>query len=124
MLYSWRFLKEYMSDNRRQFPRFEFDKPVQYQSKEGADSHGALASDISIGGIKMTINDFVPLGSVLELGIHIAELDRQVVVKGKVVWIRENTYSERFDIGLEFVRDELTASLIEKFLNKNKQQSK
>jgi c-di-GMP-binding flagellar brake protein YcgR len=107
-----------MLDNRRQFPRFEFDKPVQYQPKEGADSCGALASDISLGGIKITINEFVPLGSVLELGIHIAELGRQVMIKSKVVWIRENTYSERFDIGLEFVRDEQTISLIESFLNK------
>ena len=107
-----------MSDNRRQFPRFEFDKPVQYHPKQGVDSKGALAHDISMGGIKITVHEFMPLGSVLELGIYVAELGRNVAVKGKVVWIRENIYSERFDIGLEFIQDEQAASLIEAITKK------
>lgn len=107
-----------MSENRRQFPRFTFDKPVQYQPNEGADSRGALATDISLGGIKITVNEFMALGSVLEMGIYVAELGQQVPMKGKVVWVRENILSERFDVGLEFIKDEHTASFIEAIIKK------
>ena len=110
-----------MSENRRQYPRFQFDKPVSYRPNETESAKGALSRDISLGGIKMTVNEFVPFGSILEMGLDFPDLGKQVTVKGKVVWIRENPYSERFDIGIEFLPDEKTAAFVAAFLKKQKE---
>lgn len=108
-----------MTENRRQHPRFAFDKPVQYRTNDAVDPMGSLARDISLGGIQMTVNEFMALGTVLELGLTFPNSIAQANVRGKVVWIRENAFSERFDIGLEFIQDEHTAAMMSAILNKS-----
>lgn len=120
--YTYQVFKIMSQDNRRQFPRFNFDKAVQYKPYEADATNGALGRDISLGGIKITVNDFIPLGAVLEMGLDFPELGKQVVVKGKVVWVRENPLSERFDVGLSFIPDEQTEAFITAFLKKQKEQ--
>lgn len=94
-----------MNTNRRQFPRFSFDHPVSCRTSMMSEASGALSRDISSGGIRMTVNEFMPIGSQLEMAIFLPALGREVQIKGRVAWIRENSYSERFDIGVSFIPD-------------------
>ena len=104
-----------MTDNKRQYPRFSFPEPVSYQSQELPN--GSLAGNISVGGLKLSVHEFVPLGTVLEVQIAFSNPIRVVNVKTKVVWVKEIAYSERYELGLEFIRERATLEVIEEYVN-------
>ncbi len=82
-----------------------------------AGTSGSLARNISLGGIKLTVHEFVPLGTVLEMQIHLDHPARDVVVKGKVVWIKELSSGESFEVGVEFIREAQPVETIGKYIN-------
>jgi len=89
--------------NKRQYPRFPFKEPVDYQMKEDGAGAGALADDISRGGVRIRVQKFLPLGSILQLKIHMSQPVRVFQVKGRVVWVRELPHSDCYDIGIKFL---------------------
>jgi hypothetical protein len=91
-------------NNQRLFPRFQFQEPVGYQ-QEFAEQSGSLARNISLGGIKLTVHEFVPMGTLLEMQIHLDHPSRDVLVKGKVMWIKELFSGESFEVGVEFIKE-------------------
>ncbi len=90
--------------DKRQYPRFSFNEAVVYQTGE-APSSGSLAADISHGGVRIRVQEFIPLRTVISMKIHLGNPVRTVPIKGKVVWVREVPHSEVFDIGIEFLID-------------------
>ena len=89
--------------DQRKHPRFSFTEPVGYQTNEASLPAGALAGDISRGGVRIRVQQFIPLRTVLELKIHMTNPDRIVPVKGQVMWVREVPHSEVYDIGIRFI---------------------
>jgi hypothetical protein len=88
--------------DQRQFTRFPFNEPVNYQSGEDP-SNGSLAGDISEGGVRIRVQEFIPLRTILSLKIHMNNPPRVVPIKGQVMWVREVPESEVFDIGIRFL---------------------
>ena len=101
--------------NQRQYPRFEFRQAVEYQMEE-IPSSGSVASDISEGGLRLTVQTFIPLHTIVRLQIHVPGSLRVLPAKGKVVWVREDPQGDRFDIGIKFVVEQDTASDIHSFV--------
>ncbi len=99
-----------MENNKRQHPRFEFCEPVGYH-KPQQTPHGSLASNISQGGVKLTVYEFIPIGSMLEMQVQLPDL-KTVNVKGRVMWVNEIAYSERYEIGVQFIPQDVAASTI------------
>ena len=93
-----------MDTNNRQYPRFPFRESVAYQTGD-APSSGSLAGDISEGGVRLTVNEFIPLNTVISLNIRLSDPARVVPAQGRVVWVREDPDGERFDVGIQFVAD-------------------
>ena len=93
-----------MDTNNRQYPRFSFRESVAYQTGD-APSSGSLAGDISQGGLRLTVKEFIPLNTVVNLNILLSDPVRVVPAKGRVVWVREDPNGERFDVGIQFVVD-------------------
>jgi len=89
--------------DKRQYPRFSFREPVGYQTTGEGLSFGALTDDISQGGVKIRVQEFIPLRTVLHMKIHMNDPARLVPVKGQVVWVREVPHSEVYDIGIRFL---------------------
>lgn len=87
----------------RQFPRFAFREAVGYHRNEGLPVEGSVGADISRGGVRIRVHQFIPLRSVVYLKIHLTNPVRTLPVKGTVVWIREVPHSEAFDVGIQFV---------------------
>ena len=88
--------------DKRQYSRFSFRKSVEYQTREEGMPSGSLSDDISKSGVRIRVQEFIPLRTVLTLKIHMTEPARTVPVKGEVVWVREVPYSEVYDIGIRF----------------------
>ena len=95
-------------EDRRQFPRLATTVDVQYNLiKEYAPKTEVLAKNIGTGGICLIVYEKVLPGSLLDLQIHISDINHKIQAKGKVIWV--NPFSvgreeqERYDVGIEFV---------------------
>ena len=95
-----------MSDNKRQFVRFPFANAVGLQRGEWP-AEGSLSDNISLGGIKLNISAFIPLNTILSLNVQLPLQQHTASVKGKVVWVKEIPFGERFEIGVEFLSESL-----------------
>ena len=90
-------------EEKRLFRRVSCSQPVHFQFKDPAQFGGCLSRDLSEGGIQITSNDFVPLGSELVLQIQLAT-EKAVECVGRVVWVRGLPLMDRYQAGLEFLQ--------------------
>ncbi len=86
---------------RRQFSRIRLDEPVRYQLKDPTQFGGCLSCDIGAGGIRISVNDFIPLNTELALQVHLSS-KRVVDRKGRVVWVEKFRFADRYQAGVEF----------------------
>lgn len=90
---------------KRKYPRFDFRIPMRYRKIETDtyDFKGSLIKNISKGGVKMTIYEFLPLN--LRLAVEIPLTSGTQPVKGvcRVVWVRKTGIGNQYDVGVEFV---------------------
>ncbi|MCA9407075.1 MAG: PilZ domain-containing protein [Candidatus Omnitrophica bacterium] len=91
------------SQEKRFFNRIRFTEPVQFQLKDPHKFGGCLACDISEGGVKINLNEFLPLGTEVNLNIHL-DVEKNIECYAQVVWTKQLPYSERYQIGLKFTR--------------------
>ncbi len=105
-------------DNRRRYQRYPFYEPVSFQQKHlETPLEGSLSEDISLQGLKLNVNEFIPLNTVLELQIQIPGQVRMVFVNAKVVWVKESPKRiDGWQVGLELVDDKSSLSEIENYV--------
>lgn len=65
-----------------------------------------MSCDLSEGGVRLAMNDFVPLGAELILQIHLAA-EKVIDDVARVVWVRKIPSAERYEVGLEFSGDRI-----------------
>jgi hypothetical protein len=102
--------------DKRVSPRFSFAAPVMYGPPE-VPNNGSLAGNISLSGISLRVQQFIPVGTVLEMQIRLEDSGKVVWVRAKVVRIREVLSDDCFEIGLKFVRDEECMRTIGAYIN-------
>ena len=105
-----------MDEDKRESPRFLFSEPVAYAQPE-VIVKGSVAGNVSLGGISLKVQEFVPMGIVLELQIRLGQSPKIIWVKAKVVRAREVLSEGCFEIGLKFVKDEECVRAIGKYIN-------
>jgi len=89
------------TNERRTLQRIKFVEPVQFQRSGPSSFDGCVAADISEGGIRLNLNDFVPLKTELSMQVHLS--DNSVVnCFGMVIWIRKFPFADRYQAGIEF----------------------
>ena len=94
-------------DNRRKNIRFPFDEPIGYQRYENAPLEGSVGEDISLSGLKIRVNSFIPLNTVLDLHIHFPSQVQVTPARAKVVWVKEMPFrDDSWEMGLELVLSE------------------
>lgn len=96
-------------NERRCYVRIDIDLPVRYTIPRGSVNLDAIKTkNISVGGICMTLNEKLNMHEILALEIELPEGPMPVMVKGEIVWVREDIAQSRkdeirhFDIGIEF----------------------
>jgi len=102
--------------NNRQYPRFPFKESVGYQVGE-APLSGSLSGNISEGGLRLSVREFIPLNTIVRLQIHVSGPARVLPAQGRVVWVREVPRSERYDVGIEFVVDQDTGPVLRSYVS-------
>jgi c-di-GMP-binding flagellar brake protein YcgR len=59
--------------------------------------------DISLGGIRIQSNLFLPINSPLKIELSLTSPLRSITAYGKVRWIKSSRNAESFEIGIEFI---------------------
>ena len=95
-------------NQKRLFERSKFNGAVQFQYKGRPYYGGTIANDLSEDGIRINLHDFVPLNTELNLQVQ-QEAQKFIECIGRVVWIEQLAYSERFRAGLQFTGSFLNA---------------
>ncbi len=62
-----------------------------------------LSMDISASGARMQVNNFLPLGTLLEIKIMLKNPPQTITTLGKIKWIKSLFADELFEVGFEFV---------------------
>ena len=85
----------------RRTRRIKADAPVRFQAKGKEHYSNCLSRDISLGGLRVKANQFIPLETALKVEI---ELKNGEVIDGfgRVVWISQVPYSDWYELGLRF----------------------
>ncbi|MBL7084885.1 MAG: PilZ domain-containing protein [Candidatus Omnitrophica bacterium] len=93
-----------LRDRRRQF-RLDFHIPMRYRKIEtnSQEFKGSLMKDISEGGAKMTIHEFLPLNSRLAMQIPLMPGRKSVEGVSRIAWLKKAAFGEQYDAGLEFI---------------------
>ena len=75
---------------RRQYPRVNTTMSIQYRGiRQASDSvMGAIARDISSGGIRVLVNEFVSVFTRLVVEVAIPSTPKAVRVISKVAWMQ------------------------------------
>jgi|RhiMethySRZTD1v2_1073278.scaffolds.fasta_scaffold45843_3 uncharacterized protein (TIGR02266 family) len=109
--------QEIEAQQRRSESRFAVDLDVGLGSDH--NFYAGFAENLSAGGIFVATHLLKPVGSSIELSIHLPDLEAPIVGKGEVRWVRE--YNERSDMppGMGIRFNEIgpeAQTAIEKFL--------
>jgi hypothetical protein len=105
-----------MDSDKRISPRFLFSEPVAYGHQD-IIINGSVAGNISLGGISLRVQEFVPMGVVLELQICLGQSPKVIWVKAQVVRIREVLADDCYEIGLKFIKDEESMKAVGEYID-------
>jgi hypothetical protein len=86
---------------KRLFPRVRLKAPVFYQVRGAPDGESTLSEDISVGGIAISDDNFVPIDTLMGLKIYV--LSRVIAPIGRIAWISSQAHSGKFKMGIQFM---------------------
>jgi len=104
-----------MTEDKRVAPRFLFAEPVAYCQPDVV-INGSIAGNISLTGVSLKVQGFVPVGTILELQIRLGQSPKIVWIKGQVVRVRQTLSEDCFEIGLRFVPDSNGFKAVREFI--------
>ena len=98
----------YWSDDfpeRRQQQRVYMTMSVQYRGIRQANNSvvNAISRDISTGGVRLLVNEFISVFTRLVLEIAVPSAPKPVRVVSKIAWVRKRPYGEQYEVGAQFV---------------------
>jgi hypothetical protein len=105
-----------MHEDKRLSPRFLFSEPVAYAQPQ-VIVNGSVAGNVSLSGMSLRVQEFVPMGVVLELQIRLGQSSKVIWAKAQVVRVREVLSEDCFEIGLKFIKDEECVKAIGEYIN-------
>jgi len=88
---------------RRKYVRIPESSPISYRIMPNVKIGSFVTKDISQGGIRFSVHEFIPKGSFLKIRFTIEKLYFSFEALVRIVWIVEQPRSEKFEIGVEFV---------------------
>ncbi len=98
------FIEEPSKQEKRRFKRAKFGNPVSFRLKEGGSFSGCLAHDISEGGMRVQVNDFLPVNTEMILQSRIPQTSKVIDVAGRITWLQRVPFSDRYQVGLQFTQ--------------------
>jgi c-di-GMP-binding flagellar brake protein YcgR len=90
-----------MREERRRYPRLAISFPVECDLCTGNSYFYTVTKDISLTGIRIVANTFLPRNYPLKIKINL--INRVLQLRAKVAWCNQMRASERYSAGLEFM---------------------
>lgn len=95
-------MDEIVSYEKRNFRRARFSEAVNYSVKGHYLSGGCVGKDLSEGGLRINLSEFLPVHSEVSLLIRLNSRTT-LECNGRVIWIEKSPHMERYEAGLEFL---------------------
>ena len=98
----------WVGQERRQHARFENDIEIEYNIEKRPRLKNGKCINISQGGMKLTLDEKLPNGAIIDLKIHTSEKNKTIEVEGEVVWTNESEERDPqgkrfFHSGIKFI---------------------
>jgi Tfp pilus assembly protein PilZ len=106
-----------MSRERRRHHRARMIGEVNYKAEKKQSFGGCIAKDVSESGVCIKIDEFFPVGSVLDLQFKLPLSSTAFYVQGKIMWINKMPYNEQWEAGLEIIKDKSYGDLVKKYIS-------
>ncbi len=87
---------------RRRYVRVAVSVPVTYARDGESETKSGQSSDLGGGGIRLATDEDLPLGSVLLLRFALPQIEREIMVRGRIVLSFYNAEDGRFFHGVVF----------------------
>ena len=88
-------------EGKRQFSRIKLVSPLRFQVRGKPEYDNSVIDDISIGGLSFRNGKFIPPNTLLSLEMSV--LSRALRAVGRVAWVNNLPFSDRFKLGVEFL---------------------
>jgi hypothetical protein len=92
-----------MEEDRRVTQRISYNSPVRYNQKGAKIYSDTVGKDISNNGICFISNEFIPKKTHLIFEVQPPWKETPVQTLAEVVWVSNQSYSERYEIGAKFL---------------------
>ena len=89
------------TQEKRNFLRLKFTNIVSFYNLNELDFGGCSGCDLSEGGIRLNVFQFIPVETELSLQIEFSK-DNVLHCTGRVKWVEVVPIAERFRIGIKF----------------------
>ena len=110
-------------EERRKYTRIPEETQISYKViPAGIKTSEFTTKDISQGGIRFLVHQFIPQGRRLKIRLNLYKTSVAIEALVRLVWIRKMPHSEPYEIGVEFVDlppkgAERIVNFIKEFLN-------
>ncbi|MCU0665881.1 MAG: PilZ domain-containing protein [Candidatus Omnitrophica bacterium] len=95
-------LEKYLNpSNKRCLNRIKAHQAVRYQIRGNQSFDSAVTDDLSCAGLSFTNDKFISLDTLLMFQINV--LSRMISPIGRVCWVNNVPFSDRFRYGVQFV---------------------
>lgn len=104
------FLEEEVQIEKRRYSRISYREAVQYKVLgHTCECGGSLSYDVSETGLRLQLEYFVPINAQIVLNFLLKDINgsKVVTIHGRVAWVRQVRYSDRYQVGLEFSEPDL-----------------
>ena len=88
---------------RRRYVRIPENSQISYRILPDIKTKAFLTRDISQGGIRFFVHEFIPANSNLQIRLALEKISFSFEAFVKVIWTRKDAHSERYEIGVEFM---------------------
>lgn len=86
----------------RKFIRVPVNLQILYKTLSKTEFGNSFTKDISQGGVRFFVSEFIPKGSILKLRILLRRGMLFIEASAKVRWIKEKVGTGRYEAGVEF----------------------
>lgn len=88
---------------RRRFIRVPDDSQISYEVIPHPNVGNFFAKDVSQGGIRFFVHEFIPKDSLLKIRLTLKKVSFSFEAIVKLVWVRKDSRTDRYEVGVEFI---------------------
>ena len=88
---------------RRKFVRIPKHLQVSYKVLHSKETKMFFTANISESGMRFFVRENIPKDTLLEIKLNLDDICFSFEAVVKVMWSKKETYSDRYEVGVEFV---------------------